>query len=122
LVFGARESDLQRRVQNQRDWLKKRDPKDFLLILKARALDDLAQDYKEQLLLGADIDNGFNKEDEYNSSNKTNTNKLLPTERNMARRGDVLPGRFRKYFFMLFILLQAGHSPPCLLFSCSARC
>jgi hypothetical protein len=105
LVFGTRESDLQRKVQNRRGFLKRKKPKDFIRILKARALDNLAEEYKLQLQI---VDSDSIEEDkDHSSTSETVPNRQLQTRSNMAHRELILPRRFRKYLFTVFILFQS---------------
>jgi hypothetical protein len=101
LIFGTRGSDLRRRVQNRRDFLKGRESKEFIQILKARALHDLAEDYRLQLIL---VDDDSSEEEEDSSTTEKrprSTNPKKPNESKMARREQILPGRFRKWFSIL---------------------
>jgi hypothetical protein len=103
-VFGAKGSDLRRRVQNRRNFLKGRESNEFIRILKARALHDLAEDYRLQLI---QVDKDSSEEDEDSS-----TKEKKPNESNMARR-ELLPGRLRKYIVCCFQFCSLDdHSPP----------
>jgi hypothetical protein len=96
LVFGAKGSDLRRRVQNRRHFLKGRESNEFILVLKARDLHDLAEDYRLQLIL---VENDSSQEDEDSSKNEKTASS---TNGNMARRELLLPGRFRRYIVCCF--------------------
>jgi hypothetical protein len=103
-IFGAKRSDLRRRVQNRRNFLKGRESNEFIRILKARALHDLAEDYRLQLIQ-EDKDSSEENED-------SSTKEKKPSESNMARR-KLLPGRLCKYIVCWFQFCSLdGHSPP----------
>ena len=82
--------------KDRRHFLKGRESNEFILVLKARDLHDLAEDYRLQLIL---VENDSSQEDEDSSKNEKTASS---TNGNVARRELLLPGRFRRYVVCCF--------------------